>query len=235
MVNGLLFLAVLVVALLPFLRYLKPEWGEPPETLAPASDRLRVGKRVCIRGIAHEHEPAIPSPLDGRENILWCHAVVNKYPGPHLGKGPPPTRTLKVATWFRLVDEDNPDRYVLIDGHRIGAAAVTLDHDPERDLVAAAGEQPAAQANPLFELLDLFADMIKSMSSASIKVIRPGDRLWVSGRLRQEARGLYLGRWAMIDNVHPGQRHERNLANARLIAWIVGLALMLIGLWRMIG
>ncbi|TVQ29331.1 MAG: hypothetical protein EA370_15310 [Wenzhouxiangella sp.] len=231
----LLFLAGSAFVALPFLHHLKPEWGEPPETLTPGSDDLRAGKRVCLGGIAHEHEPALPSPVDPGERVLWCHAVVNKYPGPHLGKGPPPTRTLKAATWFRLVDENHPDQYVLVDGNRLGAASVTLDHDPERDPAADSEPQAGAQANPLMELFDLFIDISKAMSSANIKVIRPGDKLWISGRLRQGAQGLHLGRWAMVDNVHPGRRHERDLATARLVAWIAGPALMILGLWRILA
>lgn len=231
----LLFLIGLTLLCLPLLHVINPAWREPLPTLKPGSADLEPGKRISVGGVAEAHEPPVPSPLAPEDRVLWCHAIVNKHKGPNLGKGPPATKTLKAATWFRLVDADNPERFVLIDGHRLSAINVTLDHDPDLDPDKAIDAQPSAQTNPLMELFDLFIDMSRAMSSQCIKVIRPGDRLWVSGRLRQGNDGLYLGRWATVDNVPPELRHRRDLGTARLVSLGGGALLVLVGLWLMLN
>lgn len=230
-----MILAGIVLLALPFVKHLKKDWGEPPTVLSPASDQLQAGQRVCIGGVAREHEPAVPSPLAADERILWCHAIVKKYPGPELGKGPPATRTLKAATWFRLVDDVDPDQYVLVDGRRLFASMVTLDHDPEHDHSKAELEHRDAQRNPLLFFAELLGEMASSMSSANRKIIRSGDRLWISGRLRQGREGLYLGRWASVDNVRPDQRFDRDQSTARMVAFGVGGLLLVLGLWRVLS
>ncbi|TVR94586.1 MAG: hypothetical protein EA418_09790 [Wenzhouxiangellaceae bacterium] len=230
----ILFLIGLTLLCLPLLHVINPAWREPLPTLKPGSAELAAGKRVRVGGVAAAHEPPVPSPLDTDEQVLWCHAVVNKYKGPNLGKGPPATKTLKAATRFRLVHAENPEQFVLIDGHRLSASMVTLDHDPNVDPDEARNAQPGAQTNPLMELFDLFVDMSRAMSSQSIKVIRPGDRLWVSGRLRQGEDGLTLGRWAMVDNVPPELRHRRDMGTARMVSLGGGTLLLVVGLWLML-
>ena len=225
---GIIFLA------LPLTHKIKPEWGEPPRAVSPGSEELQVGKRVCIVGIATEHEPAVPSPLDADERILWCHAVVNKYPGFQAGRGPRPTRTLKASTWFRLVDPDMPENQVLIDGHQLSSSMVTLDHDPDAHAKDQENQPSSSESNPLMDLFDLFVDVSRSMTAANIKVIRPGDRLWIRGRLRQGSNGLYLGRWSSVDNVDPQHDHPRKLSNARLVAGIAGSVLVLAGTWKLL-
>jgi len=188
---------------------------------------LETGDYVCVGGIAREHEPAVVSPLDPDERVLWCHAILTK-PGSFASKGPPPTETRKATTWFRLVDEHDPSRYVLIDGNRLMAAHVTLDHDPDG---FAQEEEPAgAQANPLIELFDVLAEMMRKHKSMYIKVIRPGDRLWITGRVREGEQGLHFGRWAMIDNVPPDLRRSRQLSSARGMATVAGPVLVVLGL-----
>jgi len=234
-VGLLLFLIGVILLCLPLLHVINPAWREPLPTLEPGSTDLAAGKRVCVGGVAEAHDSPVPSPLDTEDQVLWCHAVVNKHKGPNLGKGPPATKTLKVSTRFRLVDADNPERFVLIDGHRLSASLVTLDHDPNVDPDQATDAQPGAQANPLMELFDLFVDISQALSSQNIKIIRPGDRLWVSGRLRQGDDGLCLGRWAMVDNVPPELRHRRGLATAKMVSQGGGALLVVVGLWMMLS
>lgn len=231
----ILILIGAAVLALPYLSGLNPNWQQPETTLSPGSDAVQAGRRVCVGGIAGAHEDLVPSPLDADEEILWCHAVVRKSPMPRLGKGPPATRTLRASTWFRLVDPNEPAHYLLVDGQRLSPALVSLDHDPEDDLLRARDRQPGAQDNPLIEALALLFEMARSMSSSNIKIIRPGDRLWISGRLRKGRQGLYLGRWARIDNVPPQIRRQHELANARLTAFIAGPALVLLGIWVRLG
>jgi hypothetical protein len=208
-----------------------PTAGLPP-IFRPGQDDLQAGQKVCLAGIAREHDQALPSPLQPDEAVLWCHAVVNRTPG-YQGKGPPRTKTLKAATWFRLSKEAESQTYVLVNGPALMPSLVSIDHDPERDPEQ---EPPAGhRANPLIELLDLFLDTARAMSSASVKVIRPGDRLWITGRLRQNERGLHLGRWARVDNVHPVRRRKRELAMARMTAFTFGPGLIIFGLWLMAG
>ncbi len=230
----IMLLAGLALLALPCIHWVKPEWGEPPVDLSPGSAELQAGKRVCIGGIAHEHESAVPSPLTPEDRVLWCHAIVAKHVGVNIGGGPPATRTLKAATWFRLVDADRPECHVLINGHQLSASMVALDHEPERVVAEQINAQPGAQANPLMELFELIGDIFASISRAHIKTIRPGDRIWVSGRLRDSEHGLHLGRWAMVDNVHPGERHQRNLVNARLVGSASGFLLIVLGLWQIL-
>ena len=210
-----------------------PAAGAMP-VVAPGDDGMEVGQRVCVGGVAAEHDPAVPSPLDATEKVLWCHAIVNRSKGPRAGKGPPATKTLKAATRFRLVDEHDPARYVLIDGHQLSASMVILDHDPDDVEQQALAETPGSQTNPLMAIVEVFIDMTRSLHAANVKVIRPGDRLWASGRLRQDEDGPSLGRWTMIDNVPPLRRRARQLIVARTAALFGGPVLMIIGLWWMI-
>jgi hypothetical protein len=200
---------------------------------SPAINELAPGELARVTGIAQPHEPPVPSPLDPRERILWCHAILSKSRG--VGRrGPPATETRKAATWFRLVDKNDDSQSVLVDGHRLNHMMVSLDPDPDE----VGDDEPAAgaQTNPLMVLVDVVADLVLRMHAANIKIIRPGDRLWITGRARETAEGLCMHKIMLVDNVSPEIRAERDRSGARGLA-MIGAPLFVIGglMWLLAG
>jgi hypothetical protein len=174
-------------------------------------------KDVSVVGIVQPLEKTDKSPVSGDE-VVWLRAF-KTFQGFFRSSGGSASHVRRIGkhnSRFALVDEFNPDKQVVIDGKRISETWILLENRRYRldgTPLKSTDESPGA----LQGLISLLRFHLLERQGVEERAIRPGDRLWAHGRIRQRDSELVLyGFSAWLDDRPPTERGAHAADHARL-------------------
>ena len=185
------------------------------EVITPAT--AVEAKDVSVVGIVQPLEATDKSPVTG-DTVVWLRAF-KTFQGFFRSSGGSASHVRRIGkhnSRFVLVDEFNPDKQVVIDGKRISETWILLENRRYRldgTPLNSSDEKPGA----LQGLIGLLRFHLLEREGVEERAIRPGDRLWAHGRMRQRDGELVLyGFSAWLDDRPPIERAAHATAHARL-------------------
>ena len=200
------------------------------EVIAPAS--AVEAKDASVVGIVQAIEEPGQSAITGDE-VVWLRAfkTFQGFFRSSSGSSSHVRRIGKHSSRFALVDEVHPDRRVVIDSKRISDVWILLENRRFRldgePLHSSEDNRGALQA-----LTDLLRFHVLEKEGVEERAIRPGDRIWAHGHIRQRNGELTLyGFSAWLDDRPPVERvaYASDLARMGGIAAAAGAVMTLIG------
>jgi hypothetical protein len=190
-------------------------------------------KGVSVVGIVQSLEETDKSPVSGDE-VVWLRAfkTFQGFFRSSAGTDSHVRRIGKHNCRFAVVDEFNPDQKLVIDSKRISETWILLENRRYRldgTPLNSSDEKPGA----LQGLIGLLRFHLLEREGVEERAIRPGDRLWAHGRIRQRDGELVLyGFSAWLDDRPPTERAAHAADHARLAGVLVGTgALMTLFGW----
>ena len=189
-------------------------------------------KDVSVIGIARAIDTPGKSPVLGDE-VLWLRAY-KTYQGLFRSSGGSASnvrRIGKVDTRFALTDESEPGKSIIINSKKISEIWIqmairrfTLAGEP---LLEPKSDKDALQAITSFLKFHLF-----EKEGTEERAIRPGDRIWAHGRIKERNGELTLGGFsAWLDHCEPSERVRYSTMFAQFggLVGTAGLMMVLIG------
>lgn len=180
-------------------------------------------KDVSVVGIVQALEKPDQSPVTGNE-VVWLRAfkTFQGFFRSSSGSASHVRRIGKHSSRFALIDEFNPDKQVVINSKRISETWILLKNRRYRldgTPLNASDEEPGA----LQGLISLLRFHLLEREGVEERAIRPGDRLWAHGRIRQLDGELVLyGFSAWLDDRPPTERAAHAADHARFGGLIGG-------------
>jgi hypothetical protein len=172
-------------------------------------------RQASVCGIAEPDDPPGDSPVTGKP-ALWLRAfrTTQGLAFTRSSNSRHVQRIGKVTTRFRLVDENNPASYLIVDSNKVSEIDVLVTNKRFcRD--GAPMATTAAGDDFLKATLAFFDFHLNKKEGMEEKAIYPGDRIWAYGKIREKDGQRILGGWgAWLDDRPPEQR----------IAWHTGFA-----------
>ncbi len=174
-------------------------------------------KDVSVVGIVQPLEKPDQSPVSGDE-VVWLRAfkTFQGFFRSSAGSAAHVRRIGKHNSRFALVDEFSSDQKVVIDSKRISETWILLENRRYRldgTPLNSSDEKPGA----LQGLIGLLRFQLLEREGVEERAIRPGDRLWAHGRIRQrDGEFVLYGFSAWLDDRPPIERAAHAAAHARL-------------------
>jgi|GEM_PF-5119391 len=200
------------------------------EVITPAS--AVEAKDVSVVGIVQPIEEPGKSPVAG-DAVVWMRAykTFQGFFRSRSGSSSHVRRVGKHQCRFALVDEADPDRRVVIDSKRISDVMIWLENRRYR-LDGEPMQSSEDHRGALQALKDLLRFHVLEKEGIEERAIRPGDRIWAHGHIRQRDGELVLyGFSAWLDDRPPTERvaYASDLARMGGIASATGAVMALIG------
>lgn len=191
------------------------------EVITPAT--AVEAKDVSVVGIVQPLEATDKSPVTG-DTVVWLRAF-KTFQGFFRSSGGSASHVRRIGkhnSRFVLVDEFNPDKQVVIDGKRISETWILLENRRYRldgtPLAPAEGKSGALQS-----IGRLLRFHLLEKEGVEERAIRPGDRIWAHGRIRQRDGELVLyGFSAWLDDRPPTERAIHAAEFARFGSVVAG-------------
>jgi len=189
-------------------------------------------KDVSVSGIARPVDTPGKSPVLGDE-VLWLRAY-KTYQGFFRSRGGSASNTRrigKVDTRFALTDESEPGKSIIINSKKI--SEIWIQMGMRRFTLA--GEplfEPNSDDNVLGSITSFFKFHLFEKEGIEERAIRPGDRIWAHGRIKERNGELSLGGFsAWLDHFEPSERVRYSTMFAQFggLVATAGLMMVLIG------
>lgn len=175
------------------------------EVITPAT--AVEAKDVSVVGIVQPLEDTDQSPVSG-DPVVWLRAF-KTFQGFFRSSGGSASHVRRIGkhnSRFALVDEFNPDKQVVIDGKRISETWILLENRRYRldgTRINSSEDKPGAMQS----IGRLLRFHLLEREGVEERAIRPGDRIWAHGRVRQRDGELVLyGFSAWLDDRPPTER-----------------------------
>ncbi|MCC5941102.1 MAG: hypothetical protein JJU37_06120 [Balneolaceae bacterium] len=190
-------------------------------------------KDVSVVGIARPIAATGESPVLGDE-VLWVRAF-KTYQGlfrSSSGSSSNVRRIGKFDSQFALTDESDPGKSIIINSKKISEIWIQV----AMRRYSLGGEPLFAEDsdlnNPITTIMNFLKFHLIEKEGMEERAIRPGDRIWAHGRIREINGVLTLGGFsAWLDDLDPAERVRNATAFARFGGMVsaAGLLMMFIG------
>ena len=205
-------------------------WRRAVGRQAISPSQATVAKEATVAGIVQPIETPDQSPITDDE-VVWLRAfqTAKGVFRPKSGKMYLRSRIGKYSSRFGLVDETNPGQRLVIDSKRISELWVLLDTRRYRmDCTPLDGNQ--GQPSALHAAINLLRFYLVEKEGVKQRAIRPGDKIWAHGPIREKNGELVLhGYSAWLDDRAPADR-ARYCANVARIGGVIGASGALLAL-----
>ena len=191
-----------------------------------------VAKDVSVNGIARAVETPGKSPILGDE-VLWLRAY-KTYKGFFRSSGGSASnvrRIGKVDTRFALTDESEPGKSIIINSKKISEIWIQM----AMRRFTLAGEpllESNSDDNVMSSITSFFKFHLFEKEGIEERAIRPGDRIWAHGRIKERNGELSLGGFsAWLDHCKPDDRVRYSTMFAQFggLVGTAGLLMVFIG------
>ncbi len=189
-------------------------------------------KDVSVAGIARPIDTPGKSPVLGDE-VLWLRAY-KTYQGffrSSSGNTSNVRRIGKVDTRFALTDESHPDKSIIINSKKISAIWI-LTAMRRYSLAGEPLDNTNAEENALQSVVSFLKFHLLEKEGMEEQAIRPGNRIWAHGRIRNRNGELTLdGFSAWLDDLDPDERVRKTTVFAKFggILCAAGVVMFFIG------
>lgn len=197
------------------------------EVITPAN--VVEAKDVSVVGIVQPIEEPGKSPSTG-DAVVWLRAfkTFESIFRSSSGSSSHVSRIGKINLRFALVDEVNPDHRLVVDSKRISEIMIMLEnrrYNPDGEpLQLHEKHRSARQA-----ITDFFRFHLLEKEGVEERAIRPGDRLWAHGRIRERDGELVLyGFQAWLDDRPPVERVAYAGDLARMGGYLCGTGAVMV-------
>ncbi len=200
------------------------------EVITPAT--AVEAKDVSVVGIVRQLEETDTSPVTG-DPVVWLRAF-KTFRGFFRSSGGNASHVRRIGkhnSRFALVDELNPAQSLVIDSKRISEIWILVEnrrYRPDGTPLASSEDKPGA----LQAIGRWLRFHVMEKEGVEERAIRPGDRLWAHGRIRQRDGGLVLyGFSAWLDDRPPTDRatHAADFARFGGLVGGAGAIMTLVG------